>query len=79
MEELAWLAGQWELTLLSLQTSTDIFANSVDPDEMACYKPSHQDLHCLLFNFSFFDLHPYLHQLGWLNLKMEYSISETRG
>ena len=22
-------------------------ANSEDPDEMACYKPSHLDLHCL--------------------------------
>ena len=22
-------------------------ANSADRDEMACYKPSHQDLHCL--------------------------------
>ena len=22
-------------------------ANSVDPDEMACYEPSHLDLHCL--------------------------------
>ena len=22
-------------------------ANSVDPDEMVCYKPSHQDQHCL--------------------------------
>ena len=22
-------------------------ANSVDPDEMACYEPSHRDLHCL--------------------------------
>ena len=25
----------------------NIMANSVDPDEMACYKPSHLDLHCL--------------------------------
>ena len=39
------------LTLSSLQTSTDMFANSVDPDEMACYKPSHLALHCLPFSY----------------------------
>ena len=33
------------------QTKTDTCANSVDPDEMACNKPSHQDLHCLPFCF----------------------------
>ena len=35
------------LTLSSLQINTDTFANSADPDEMARYEPSHQDLHCL--------------------------------
>ena len=33
------------LTVPSLQTNTDTFANSVDPDEMARNKWSHQDLH----------------------------------
>ena len=27
--------------------------NCVDPDEMACQEPSHQDLHCLPFCFDF--------------------------
>ena len=35
-----------DLNLSSLQTNTDTFANSTDPDEMARNKPSHQDLHC---------------------------------
>ena len=39
------------LTLSALQTNTSTFANSVDPDEMAHYEPSHQDLHCLPFCF----------------------------
>ena len=34
----------WYQTLSALQTKTDTFANSVDPDKMACNKPSHQDL-----------------------------------
>ena len=38
-----------QLALPSLQTHTDTFANSLDPDETACNKPSHQDLHCLPF------------------------------
>ena len=37
------------LTLSSLQTTTDTFGNSADPDEKALDEPSHQDLHCLLF------------------------------
>ena len=37
------------LTFSALQTSTDTFANSADPDETARYEPSHQDLHCLPF------------------------------
>ena len=37
------------LTLSAIQINTDIVANSVDPDEMAHYEPSHLDLHCLLF------------------------------
>ena len=39
------------LTLPALQTQTDTFANSVDPDEMSQNVLSHQDLHCLLFYF----------------------------
>ena len=37
------------LTLATLQTKIDPFANSVDQDETAHNKPSHQDLHCLPF------------------------------
>ena len=40
------------LTLSAQQASTDAYANSVDPDEMAHNEPSHQDLHCLPFCFS---------------------------
>ena len=35
------------VTLSALWTQTDIFANSVDPDETARYEPSHLDLYCL--------------------------------
>ena len=42
------------LTLTSLQTCTDTFANSADPDKTARYEPSHQDQHCLPFCFFFF-------------------------
>ena len=41
------------LTLSSLQINTDILANSADPDEMACNKTSHQDLHYLPFWYGF--------------------------
>ena len=37
------------LTISSLQTKTDAFANNADPDETAHNEPSHQDLHCLPF------------------------------
>ena len=37
------------MILSALQTNTDTFANSVDPDETAHHEPSHQDLHCLPF------------------------------
>ena len=37
------------LTLSAQKTEPDIYANSVDPDEMAHNEPFHQDLHCLLF------------------------------
>ena len=41
------------LTLSSLQTITNTFANSADQDEMACNELSHQDLHCLPFWYWF--------------------------
>ena len=41
------------LTLSAQETKIDIYANSVDPDEMACNEPSHLDLHCLLFCYWF--------------------------
>ena len=37
------------LTLETLQTKTDNFANSVAPDETARNEPSHLELHCLPF------------------------------
>ena len=50
----AWHLNVWipdfycnRLTLSDLQAKICIFANSVDPDEMAHNEPSHQDLHCL--------------------------------
>ena len=38
--------------LSTLQTNTETYANSADPDETARNEPSHQDLHCLPFCFS---------------------------
>ena len=47
-----WMINEKQgLTLSALQTKPDTCANSVDPDEMACNKPSHQDLHCLPLRF----------------------------
>ena len=60
MSSIAVVTGT--LTLSTLQTKTDAFANSVDPDETACNEPSHQDLHCLPFCFLVFYLHPHLQQ-----------------
>ena len=42
--------SKWNLVLILYN---NCFANSVDPDEMACNEPSHQDLHCLPFCFEF--------------------------
>ena len=39
------------VSLSTLQTNTDPYVNSVDPDETARYEPSHQDLHCVPFWF----------------------------
>ena len=41
------------LTLSSQQSNTYTFGNSADPDEMALNEPSHQDLYCLQFCYSF--------------------------
>ena len=42
----------------SFNTVDHTFANSVDPDEMACNKPSHLDLHYLQLCFRFFAVSP---------------------
>ena len=63
------------LTLSSLQTSTDTFANSADPDETAHKEPSHQDLHCLPL---LLNRNPYLHQWMCPNSGMEDTIPETQ-
>ena len=40
-------------TISIMQTEIDIFANSVDPDEVAHKEHSHQDLHChSIFDFA---------------------------
>ena len=38
-----------QFTFSDLQSKTDTFENSVDPDEMAHNEPSHLDLRCLPF------------------------------
>ena len=55
------------LTLLSLQTNTDIFANSADPDEMAIL--------LLVFDWNSYIL--YLQQSMCPNSGMEESMSQT--
>ena len=63
------------LTLSFLQTKTDTFANSADPDETAHTELYHLDLHCLPFCFFIFDRHPHLQQWMCPNSEMEESIS----
>ena len=46
-----------ELTTSNLQTNTDTFANSVDPDETARNEPSQQNLHCLRLCYWFYTLY----------------------
>ena len=46
------------LIILALQTKICTTANSVDPDEMAHYEPSHLDLHCLPFCSSLLTNYP---------------------
>ena len=48
---LSWLKG---FNISAWFTLTSTYANSEDPDEMACNQPSHLDLHCLPFNFFLF-------------------------
>ena len=49
------IVNYWDKTgtLTSLQTQTDTFANSVDPNKTARNEPSHPDLHSLPFYFGF--------------------------
>ena len=47
-----------KVILSSLQTSSDTFANSADPDETARDEPSYQDIHDLPFCLIFFLLKP---------------------
>ena len=56
------------LTLSSLQTKTNTFANSVGPDETSHNEPSHPDLHCLPFSF--------VYVLTTLSLLMDMSKSK---
>ena len=58
---------------LSLQSSTNTFANSADPDKTAHNEPSHQDLHCLLFWIY------YLQQWVYPNSEIEESLQTLRG
>ena len=69
-------------------TKTYIFANSVDLDETAHNKPSHQDLHCLPFDSGFFNdtpthtttpTNPRVQQLICPKSKTEEPTSETQG
>ena len=43
-----------KVILSSLQTSSDTFANSADPDETARDEPSYQDIHDIPFCLIFF-------------------------
>ena len=75
MSSIAVVTGT--LTLSTLQTKTDAFANSVDPDETACNEPSHQDLHCLPFCFFGVLLaHPFA-TVDMSSSKLEEATSET--
>lgn len=46
------------LTLSTLWTSTNTYANSVEPDEAAQNEPLHLALHCLPFYLMIFDYNP---------------------
>ena len=48
---MTWDPSTNKFTFSALQTKTYTFANSDDPDEMACNKLSHQGLHCLPVGF----------------------------
>ena len=45
----------FSLTLSAHLTKRDTCVNSVDPDKMAHYEPSHLDLHCLPLAFLILD------------------------
>ena len=65
------------LTISSLQTNRDTFANNVDPDGTAHNQPSHLDLHCLPFCFFFFLLFFFFFFLKFLFSIMD--VSKSRG
>ena len=68
----------WEgLTYSSLQTNTDTFANSADPDEMAYNELSHWDLHCFPFCYLFLTKTPICDN-GCTRIFFSESISETQ-
>ena len=48
--------GPWlgNLSLSTLWTKTDTFANSIDPDEIVHYEPSHHNLQFYIFDMSLF-------------------------
>ena len=62
------------LTLPALQTKTDTFANSVDPDEMVRLIRIYTDCLSVLA----LQLSPFWQQWMCPNVKMEEPISETR-
>ncbi len=81
-----------QLTLSTLKTSLPVCTNSVDPDEPARNKPSHQDLHRLQVILSFCNRNTHFIDNGLFQksftdelihvgrkLKVEYSIKLLRG
>ena len=68
-----------EITLTSDPFDPFVCANSVNPDEMVCNEPSHEDLHCLLYFFYLFilDWNPLLYQWTCPNSMLEESTSKT--
>ena len=67
------------LTFSSLQTKTDTFAKSVNPNKMAFNEQSYPDQHCLLFCFGFCADNPIFKQWTSQNSKKEESSKETQG
>ena len=66
------------LTLSVLQTKTDTCANSVDPDETACNKLSHQDLHCLPSYYLFWTEIPKICISGHVKIRWKSPLEKLR-